>query len=106
MRITVSSPDSVSLLAMSALEIKLDVKLRNDAGTVIASATDAGGTVVPFNVTFIDVTSITLTPQGGSPRTAIYQFAGQPYPRNFQVLLFDPTGNRVSGPVSWAAKGY
>ena len=105
-RVTVSSPDSVSLLAMSALEIKLDVKLKNDAGTVIANAADAGGTVVPFNVAFIDVTSITLTPQGGSPRTAIYQFAGQPYPRNFQVLLFDPTGNRVSGPVSWAAKGY
>ena len=105
-RVTVSSPDSASALVMSALEIKLDVKLKNDAGTVIANAGDAGGTVVPFSVAFVDVTSITVTAQGTSPRTAVTQFSGQPYPASFQVLLFDDAGNRVSGAVSWAAKGY
>ena len=61
---------------------------------------------MPFNVAFVDVTSITVTAQGTSPRTAVTQFSGLPYPTSFQVLLFDASGNRVSGAVSWAAKGY
>jgi hypothetical protein len=42
--IAVTSPDNKSLLAMTSLEVKLDVKLKNDAGTVQANAGDANGT--------------------------------------------------------------
>ena len=105
-RLTVTSPDNKSLLAMTSLEIKLDVKLKNDAGTVQANASDNGGTQVNFNVGFVDVTSITVTPSGTTPLTAIYQFAGNADPTGFQVLLFTPAGQRASGTVSWAAKGY
>jgi hypothetical protein len=105
-RVTVAAPDSKSLLAMTSLEIKLDVKLKNDAGTVLANAADATGTPVPFNVAFVDVTSITVTPAGNTPLTAIYQFSGTANPTVFQVFLFTPAGTRTSGTVSWAAKGY
>ncbi|WP_449413225.1 host specificity protein J [Pandoraea soli] len=105
-RVTVTSPDNCSLLEMTSLEIKLDVKLKNDAGNVLANAADVNGTNVNFNVPFVDVTSITVTAQGTTPMTALYEFSGLPYPKNFQVLLFNASGQRVSGTVSWAAKGY
>jgi hypothetical protein len=104
--IAVTSPDNKSLLAMTNLEVKLDVKLKNDAGTVQANAGDASGTNVNFNVGFVDVTSITVTAAGNTPLTAIYQFSGVPDPSSFQVYLFNQSGQRASGTVSWSAKGY
>ncbi len=105
-RLTVTSPDNKSLLAMTNLEIKLDVKLKNDAGSVQANASDINGTNVNFNVPFVDVISITVTPAGSTPLTAIYQFLGNADPTNFQVFLFNQSGQRTSGTVSWSAKGY
>lgn len=105
-RVTVTSPDNKSLMVMSGLETKLDVKLKNDAATVQASAGDAGGTNVNFNVAFVDVTSITVTPAGTTPLVAMYQFSGSANPAGFQVFLFTASGQRASGTVSWAAKGY
>jgi predicted phage tail protein len=105
-RVTVTSADNRSLLTMTSLETKLDVKLKSDAGMVLANASDTNGTNVTFNVPFVDVASITLTPQGSTPVTAIYEFSGLPHPANFQVMLFNPSGQRTSGTISWAAKGY
>jgi predicted phage tail protein len=104
--LTVNSEDNVSLIEVSSLEIKLDVKLKNDAGTALAVASDTGGTNVSFNVAFVDVTSINVTPQGSTPVTALYEFIASAYPTNFQIFLFDANGNRVAGTVSWSAKGY
>ena len=104
--LTVTAPDATSLLEISRLEIKLSVKLKNDAGTVLANAADANGTAVAFNVPFVDVTSITVTPAGTSPLVALYDFSGQANPSGFSVYLFTPAGQRSSGAVSWAAKGY
>jgi hypothetical protein len=91
---------------LSQLQVLLDSKLKNDAGTVSAVSTDAGGTVVNFNVPFIDVTSIVLTPLGTTPLDAIYDFVDVPNPTSFKVLLFNSAGTRVSGTVSWSARGY
>ena len=105
-RLTVTSSDNKSLLAMTNLEFKLDVKLKNDAGAVMVNACDVNGTNVNFNIPFVDVISITVTPAGSTPLTAIYQFSGNADPTNFQIFLFNPAGQRVSGTVSWSAKGY
>ena len=105
-RITAVSPDDKSLVEMTALEIKLSVQLKDDAGSVIANALDVNGTNVNFNVPFIDVTSISVTPQGSTPLNAVYAFSGVADPTNFQVFLFNASGVRVSGPVSWSAKGF
>ena len=93
------------LITITGLNIRFDVKLRNDAGSVNAVASDSGGTTVNFNVPFVDVQSITLSPGGTAPRIAIFDFVDVPNPTGFKVLLFDLNGNRVSGPVGWAAKG-
>lgn len=72
-RITVtSSPSTVGLYELSELRVRLDTKLKDDAGNVSALSTDTLGTIVNFNKEFIDVQSITLSPAGTTPVTAVY----------------------------------
>lgn len=104
-RVTVSG-DISSGYKMTELTIRLDVKLKNDAGSGVADAADVGGTQVNFGVPFLDVTSITVTPAGTSPLTAVYDFTDTPNPTGFKVLLFDQAGVRKNGSFSWSAKGY
>jgi hypothetical protein len=93
------------LVTVTGLNIRFDVKLKNDAGTATANSSDSGGTTVNFNVSFVDVESITVTPKGTAARIAVYDFVDAPNPTSFKVLLFDTAGNRVSGDVSWSVKG-
>lgn len=107
-RVTVTSPDQVSLILMSSLETKLSVSLKNDGGNVTVNASDTGGTRIYFNEPFVGVNSITLTPQGSStPVTPMYDFEAGAFPTYFMAYLFNSTtGARVTGVVSWSAKGY
>ncbi|HFD81042.1 MAG TPA: hypothetical protein ENK05_11740 [Gammaproteobacteria bacterium] len=105
-RLDFSASGGDDLLQVTNLEVKLDVKLKNDAGDGVANAADTGGTTVTFNRQFIDITSLTVTAKGTSSVTAVYDFVDAPYPTDFSVYLFDSSGNRVSGEFSWAAKGY
>jgi predicted phage tail protein len=93
------------LLEIQALNLRLDVKLKNDAGMKTVAAADTGGTTTTFNIPFTDVQSITVTPSGTAPRYAIYDFVDVPNPTSFKILLFDVSGTRVSGDVSWSVKG-
>ena len=94
------------LAKLTSLEVKLSVKTINDAGTKTCNAADSGGTTVNFNIPFVDVTSITVSPKaGGSARYALYDFVDAPNPTSFKILLYDLNGNRVSGDASWSAKG-
>lgn len=93
------------LLTASALNIRMDAKLKNDFGNGTANAADSGGTTVTFNVAFIDVQAISVTPLTTSPVLAVYDFVDAPNPTIFKVLLFDTSGTRVSGSFSWSARG-
>lgn len=93
------------LLAVTALNVRLDIKNRTDGGNGTANAADTTGTVVNFTVAFTDVQSISVTPSGTTPRIAVYDFVDTPNPTSFKVLLFDTDGNRVTGGFSWTAKG-
>ena len=93
------------LLELTALNIRLDTKLRNDSGNGTANGADVGGTVVNFNYAFIDVASIAVTPAATSAVIAVYDFVDVPNPTSFKVLLFDTAGARVSGSFSWSARG-
>lgn len=94
------------LVVFSTINLTLDAKQKTDSGMVSAVSTDTGGTVVNFTASFIDVASITLTPQGTTRLTAVYDFVDVPNPTSFKVLLYDSAGNRASGTVSWTARGY
>lgn len=100
-----ASSGNDDLLQISALNIRLDTKIKNDMGNGTANSGDSGGTTVNFNVTFVDIESITVTPIGTTARIAIYDFVDAPNPTSFKVLLFDTSGNRVTGPFSWQSRG-
>lgn len=100
-----ASSGNDDFITITGLNIRFDVKLKNDAGIGTANAADSGGTTVNFNVTFVDVESITVTPSGTAARIAVYDFVDAPNPTSFKVLLFDTAGTRVSGGFSWSVKG-
>jgi len=100
-----SSSGNNDILQLLALNTRIDAKIRNDAGTDTANSGDTGGTTVTFNVAFMDVQSITVTPLATSGVVAVYDFVDSPNPTTFKVLLFDTSGTRVSGSFSWNARG-
>lgn len=100
-----SSTGNDDLLQIDGLNVRLDIKIKNDMGNGTANSGDTGGTTVNFNVPFVDVESIGVTPSGTTARIAIYDFVDTPNPTSFKVLLFDTSGNRVTGGFSWQARG-
>lgn len=105
-KIAMTGVGTDDLLRVSSLVTKLDVKQKDDYGSVVCNSADVGGTTVTFNKPFNAITSITLTPAGTTARYCIYDFAGGANPTSFKVLLYDSSGTRVSGTVSWTARGY
>lgn len=93
------------LIRITNINLKLSAKQRTDSGMGTAASGDSGGTTVTFNINFIDVTSITVTPSGTTARYALYDFTDTPNPTTFKVLLFDSAGARASGDFSWSARG-
>jgi hypothetical protein len=93
------------LLVLANLNVRLDSKLKNDAGTGYANSADSGGTTVNFGVSFVDVSSISVTPATTTPVIAVYDFVDAPNPTSFKVLLYNTSGTRVSGNFSWSVRG-
>jgi hypothetical protein len=101
------SSGNYDLLEITALNTRLDSKIRSNSGNGTANATDSGGTVVNFTLTpsFVDVDSIVVTPAGITSATAVYDFVDAPNPTSFKVLLFNASGTRINGGFSWSARG-
>ena len=104
-KIRLESSGGDELVQIAAMNVRFDVKLKNDAGEGTAAAADSGGTTVNFNIPFIEVRSITVTPKTTTAAIAVYDFAGGANPTSFKVLLFNTSGARISGSFSWAVKG-
>jgi predicted phage tail protein len=105
-RIDVTGAGGDDIVQVSSLVTKLDVKQKDDYGSIACNSADVGGTTVTFNKPFNAITSITLTPAGTTARYCIYDFAGGANPTSFKALLYDNSGTRLSGTVSWTARGY
>lgn len=104
-RVEIDSASGLDLARINDAILRLDVKLRTDQGTAIAADSDSGGTTVYFNVPFVDVQSIVLTPQGTTPAIMLYDFVDAPNPVSFKALAFDTAGNRITQPFSWTVRG-
>jgi hypothetical protein len=85
--------------------VNVQVKEITDSGTVAVNAGDVGGTTVTFNKQFLDVSSIVCTPQGTTELRWVRDFTDTVNPTNFKILLFNSSGARASGTVSWTARG-
>ena len=100
-----SSSPAGSLVKIRNLNLRIDAKIKNDTGTGTATATDSGGTTVNFNVTFVDVQGINVTPNTTSAVIAVVDFQDVPNPTSFKVLLYNTSGVRVSGNFTWQCRG-
>lgn len=103
--LNITGTSGQDILQLNNLNIKYQVKQKTDGGSVNCLASDANGTPVEFNIPFLEVKSITLTPNATIACQAVYDFTPGPAPTGFSILLFDINGNRISGSVSWAARG-
>lgn len=103
--INITGTAGSDILCLNNLSVRYEVKQKADGGNVNCSASDTNGTPVTFNLQFLEVKSITLTAGGSTPCFATYDFTWTPAPTGFAIMLFDLNGNRISGPVSWSAKG-
>jgi hypothetical protein len=93
------------LLLIDSLIVRLDVKIKRDSGIVTANSGDSGGTTVNFAEVFIDIRSITGTPQGTTPAVPVIDFTDAPNPTSFKILVFDLAGGRITRDVRWDASG-
>jgi len=97
-----SADNANAFLLASEINTTLSTKMRNDSGYV---SVDQNPTTVEFNTSFVDVTSIALSVNSTNSLNAVYDFTDEPYPKNFDIYLFDGSGNAVTGDVSWQARG-
>ncbi len=93
-------------------------RVNNNSFTVQASSsgTSSGnvsfstsGTPVYFNVNFVDIQGVNVTPNTTSPVISVVDFKDIPNPKSFQVLFFDPTDGSpiTSGTTAftWQCRG-
>ena len=113
-RITATATNDQGIIEVTDLTVKLDTKLKSQTGAVYANAADSGGTTVYLTEdrtstgpkTFIDVESITVSANSTSPVYAIYDFTDTYNPLSFKALLYNSSGTRISGTVSYSVRGY
>ena len=106
-RLTITGDDTTSVVRISEIRLRLDVKTEEDTGVIVCDSTDAAGSLITFNRTFLDVdaTSIQLTYNGNQPYFTAYTF--NDFSMKLRAYLWDPTSNgtRRSGSATWRVKG-
>ena len=73
-RITVNQVSSGAIARLSSLDVRLDTKLKTDAGVVNCLSGDTNGTIVNFNTEFIDVVAISPSVASTAARYPVYEF--------------------------------
>jgi hypothetical protein len=101
---TFSGNDFKSLMMFKSFTISLYVKRENDGGNQILTAVPTGD-LVYFKKPFKYIESITVTPETEVETYAVYDYDAVPNPQFFKVFMFNNTGARIGGPISWKARG-
>lgn len=102
-KLAVAADDRASIVRISSAIVTLQVKRTRDEGTLSAISTDASGTEIIPNYTFLDVFegSIKLLPQGSTAAIASYAVVENAV----KVFLWNTSGVRISGTVAWSLEG-
>ena len=95
--------DDKSTVFLTNLKVMLNVTLTLDSGTEDCLASDVDGTEIFYNKTFIGISSVTATPTVSVQ--PLYAVVDAITKDSFKVLVFDSSGNRVNGEMSWKARG-
>jgi len=100
---TFTNTEDLSAAFISSLRVILNVTLTIDSGSKQCLAADVGGTIVTYNKEFTGISSITLTPAASSQ--PLYAVARNISKDNFNILVFDSSGNRSAALVDWKCRG-
>jgi hypothetical protein len=103
-----SGADFKALMKFKKFTVSLYVKRENDGGTETLLGTngpDYLGEKIYFKKPFKFIESITVTPETEVEAYAVYDYDAVPDPKFFRVFMFNNTGARIGGPVSWKARG-
>lgn len=82
-RVTVTQNAPGSIYSLTSIRVRLDSKMRTDAGKAEIAQT---GSIVNFESEFVDIQSITLTPAGTTPISAVYDFKDEVRAAAYQVV--------------------
>jgi len=105
-RFTFSAADRKALMMFKRFTISLYVKRENDGGTeIIPQPPTAGGDLIYFKKHFKYIESITVTPETQVETYAVYDYDKVPDPQFFKVFMFNNSGVRIGGQLSWKARG-
>jgi hypothetical protein len=107
--LTFSAAAGNNLLRISSMVTKLSIQQITDQGS--ATSGTSGNFTVTLNKTFVEITSIQITPQsgGGGTTTTYVGAAALPgaNPTTFTGTIFDLTGTGKTGiAFNWLARGY
>lgn len=96
--------DDKAVASLCNITYTVRVKKVDDEGSATSSA--AGAKTVNFNIDFLDVKSINVTPKNDTAGyKPVVDFDDSPNPTSFDVHIFDDDGNRVAVPFYWKAGG-
>jgi hypothetical protein len=101
--IDMAGASDTSLIEIHAVRISLSVVTEEDYGTVSAVSSDGSGTLITTNKDFLDVFegSISLVYNGSNAYFPGFTITGN----EVRVFLWNTSGSRVSGNVSWRLTG-
>ncbi len=102
-KFTISGDDNTSIARIGQAQVRLEIKTTNESGITSAVSTDASGTLVEFDNTFLDIFEGSFKPAyvGSSAYFPSYTIVGN----EVRVFLWNVSGARVSGNVSWSIDG-
>ena len=105
-KISVTASDDKFLAEITNMAYQVDVKSRLDSGVDTSLA--SGGKTINFNISYLDVDSIQVTPKGDATtkRFGIYDFTDVPNPTSFDVYIFDESGTQVAEEFRWESRGF
>lgn len=101
-----TADDDHELAIAGPVRLRITVKHKKDSGNGTSSATLP--VTVNFNVSFVDVNSITVTAayNASYPVIAVYDFVDVPNPTSFDVYCYrTDTGAQVANDFSWKVEG-
>lgn len=104
-RFEYAATDAQAVIEHTNIQVRLDVRRQLDSGIIDVLAADTSGTEVMFNLPFLDVESITVTPLSTTLVIVTYDFVDVPNPTSFFIYAWNTAGTRVDATVSWKARG-
>lgn len=74
-----------AIYALNYINVRLDSKIKDDAGSMSCLSIDTLGTMVNFNREFIDVTSIVVSPNSTTPLIPVYDYLDTVIPATYSI---------------------